>query len=280
MGQLSVTSRRAKPLVLTEEKKCVKGRSLQDRWGLGGSDFPRAQNQKGDKSNARWVQQVSRIMSVFAGHCVTSFPDPYDPSLTLCECETGWDGASDFFDTRIDVNGTAYSIACGNSTVNVRVVYALALFSCLYNCVNLYSVLRREAARFLRRPSRAFTLMALRVSLLDAFLATPLFIIAYSLKLQPHPPVMGSDPLVTVAMCGGAGIWTLTAADFNYAQFRAFANVMPSALSKRLTNHMYYITMAQATVYFVCSLGPSVGALCACSACAYSPPALPRHAVL
>ena len=174
------------------------------------------------------------------------------------------DGRSDFFDTSVVINGSTFAMTCGNSPLGVRILYAWALVTCLYNFANICRVLARELPRLKRSRLDLKKNMALRIVLSDLFIGTPMFMAAYGSKLiSPNPPVLGRDVFVTVAMSCGAAVWCINTADFYFTEFASFTGVMSSSsnVAAKLIQHFRIISVAEALIYFAFCLGPSVGML-------------------
>jgi len=197
-----------------------------------------------------------------SGYCSSTLVDSVT-GHTLCVCASGWDGASDFFDSRVAINDSdhvAVAFMCSNSPLSITILYAVALAAVVYTVYINARVLVLE----LRRPSARLDVrsnMALRVALLELVVAAPMFFVSISFKLRPNPPVYGTDPLITLTFYAASVTWCATLADYYYVEFVAFASVHASSVSRRLIGHFKVISTANVVIYFSCTVVPMIAML-------------------
>ena len=193
------------------------------------------------------------------GVCVNS---TLTPERLLCLCNSGYSGASDFFDTRVEQlpNGEWLSLGCGNSDIGTKVMWSFYLLFGLIRIKQLIAPLRVAFRSHMNDKKKKrlgfYADFPLRILAWDMFICTPLFFIVGIGKMCGM--TLGTDGLVTIPL----GLSVVFVSFSIYAilarEFSAFVNGTTSpAEAKRIQTFRSIIKILSIAYYFGLVVVPS-----------------------
>lgn len=175
------------------------------------------------------------------GVCVNSTTTA---GLLLCRCNTGFSGASDFFDNRVEKlpDGSFLSFSCQESRTGTIVVWVIFMLFGILRAVQLLPMFRQILNKHLSDPARKskgfFNDFPLRIATFDLFAVTIPFLITAIGKLAGM--TLGTDILVTITLALTVLFFNISVNDLTRTEFDIFVrgSVTPEVAIrlKRLRN--------------------------------------------
>jgi hypothetical protein len=166
-----------------------------------------------------------QVGGVCAGHgiCVNS---TITPDLLLCKCNPFYNGASDFFDSRVELlsNGEYLSLSCNNSVIAIYIIWGFWLVVGIIRVVVLIPIWINFYKRHYTNPELytkfIFYDVPFRIITMDLFVFTTIYFITGICKIMGM--VFGTDIVATIFLTLTLAAYLIVCFDMSKMEFDIF----------------------------------------------------------